>query len=275
MTTPANLRPDAFAGAAVAYARYRPPYPPQLLRALLDQAGVAPGGALLDLACGPGRVALDLAGAFETVWAIDLEPEMIEVGRLAAVERNVENVQWSTGRAEDLAAPPGAFDLITIGEAFHRLDQRLIAQKALGWLRPGGCLATLGGDGVLAGQEPWQLTVAEVAHRWMARAFPEGWADAGPGAEVGPEAQERVLREAGFADVARRTFREPHGWTFAEVVGYLRSTSVCSNKALGDDFAAFEAELKSALLALAPSLTFAETMTWGFTLARKGGRSPR
>jgi len=34
---------------------------------------------LLDLACGPGRVTLDLAGSFEHVNAIDLEAEMIEV----------------------------------------------------------------------------------------------------------------------------------------------------------------------------------------------------
>lgn len=236
---------------------------------MLKRAKIEGHGALLDLACGPGRVALDLAAAFSSVWAIDLEPEMIDVGKLEAARRGIDNVTWSVGRAEDLAAPPGGFDLITIGEAFHRLDQSLIAQKAMTWLRAGGCLATLGGVGILDGHEPWQMTVADVAHRWMARAFPDGWGIALTGAKVGPGSQERVLRGAGFIEVTERSFRVPRDWTFDEIVGYLQSTSVCSRKALGDDFEAFEAELRTALRDQAPSLTFHEAQSFGYTLARK------
>jgi ubiquinone/menaquinone biosynthesis C-methylase UbiE len=267
MTEPPNLRPDAFAGTAAAYARFRPPYPTTLLQDLLARAGVAPHGLLLDLACGPGRVALDLAAAFESVWAIDLEPEMVAVGQQAAAHRGIDNVSWFVGRAEDLAAPAGAFDLITIGEAFHRLDQSLVARQALGWLKPGGCLAMLGAEGILDGREAWQVTVAEVARRWMARAFPGGWAVARPGAEVGPGSQARVLQAAGFIEVTQHTFEEPRDWSFAEIIGYLESTSVCSRKALGGDFEAFEAELRSALPAESP--TFHETSSWGYTLGRR------
>src|SRR5262245_44082685 len=81
---PVNLRPDAFAGAAEAYARYRPPYPRQMLDALLAEAGLGGGGVLLDLATGPGRIALDLAGNFDRVVAVDVEPEMIAVAASAA-----------------------------------------------------------------------------------------------------------------------------------------------------------------------------------------------
>ncbi len=269
MSTPPNLLPDAFAGAAAAYARYRPPYPKALLGDLMARAVVAPRGALLDLACGPGRVALDLAASFETVWAVDLEPEMVEVGRQEAARRGVGNITWIVGRAEDLSAPSSAFDLITIGEAFHRLDQALVAQKSLGWLKPGGGLATLGSEGMLAGRGAWQATVAQVARRWTARAFPGGWAIAGPGAQVGPGAYERLLRGAGFIEVESRSFEEPRDWTFEEIMGYLQSTSVCSRKALGGDFEAFEAELRVALLEHAQSLTFHETLSWGYTLGRK------
>lgn len=267
MTEPPNLLPGAFAGTAAAYARFRPPYPTTLLGDLLARAGVAPRARLLDLACGPGRVALDLAASFESVWAIDLEPEMVAVGQQQAARRGVENVTWFVGRAEDLAAPTGAFDLITIGEAFHRLDQAVVAQAALGWLKPGGCLATLGSEGILAGLEAWQVAVAEVAQRWMARAFPGGWAVARPGAEVGPGSQARVLRAAGFIDVTEQTFHQPRDWSFAEIIGYLESTSVCSRKALGSDFEAFAAELRSALAA-GPT-PFHETLSWGYTLGRK------
>jgi SAM-dependent methyltransferase len=268
MNTPANLRPEAFAGTAAAYLRYRPPYPRVLLDDLLYRAAPPAGGALLDMACGPGRVALDLAGSFATVVAVDLEPEMIEVGQAEAARRGVGGVTWRVGRAEDLDLAPGSIDLITIGEAFHRLDQPLIARKAQAWLRPGGCLATLGTEGLLDGREPWQQTVAAVARHWMNRAFPAGWAPGRPGAELGPGAAERVLRAANFAEVASCSFQAPHSWSFEAIVGYLKSTSVCSQNALGDDFPAFEADLRAALDPLAAHL-FQEDLRCGYTLGRK------
>ncbi len=265
MDTPPNLRPEAFAGTAAAYLRYRPAYPKALLDDLLARTGARTGRALLDLACGPGRVVLDLATAFDAVWAIDLEPEMIEVGKCEAARRGIDHVNWLVGRAEDLELAPSSLDLITIGEAFHRLDQPLIAQKALAWLRPGGALATLGAEGVLAGREPWQKTAAAVARR----AFPAGWAEARPGADTGPGAEERALRAAGFVEVESRTFLEPRDWSFEEILGYLKSTSVCSENALGSGFAAFQTELEAALAKEHGAGPFNEDLHCGYTIARK------
>src|SRR5512144_2037025 len=155
---PINLRPDAFSGTADAYARFRPPYPPILLDDLLERAAVGTG-VLVDLATGPGRIALDLAARFARVVAIDLEPDMIEVGRRRAAERGIANVEWHVGRAEDLDVAPSSVDLVTIGEAFHRLEQSVIAAKAFGWLRPGGCLATLGTEGRFSGDAEWHVRI--------------------------------------------------------------------------------------------------------------------
>ena len=115
---------DAFAGTATYYVRYRVPYPAGLLQDLLARAGLTGAGRLLDLACGPGRIALALAASFRDVWAIDREAEMIEVGQHEATQRGVHNITWMVGKAEDLQAPPASCALITIGEAFHRLDQQ-------------------------------------------------------------------------------------------------------------------------------------------------------
>ena len=90
MSDPRNVRSDAFVGTAEAYARWRPPYPVAMLDELLREAGIGPGARLLDLATGPGRIALALADRFAEVWALDLEPEMIAVGarrRRAARDR--------------------------------------------------------------------------------------------------------------------------------------------------------------------------------------------
>src|SRR5919108_2152765 len=117
-----NFPVDAFAGTASYYLRYRVPYPEALLRDLVERAGITGQGRLLDLACGPGRVALALVASFQEIWAIDLEPEMIAVGQHEATQRGVHHITWMVGKAEDVQAPPASFALITIGEAFHRLD---------------------------------------------------------------------------------------------------------------------------------------------------------
>ena len=54
---PFNLRADAYAGTADAYVRFRVPYPPALLERVRRRARLSGAGRLLDLGCGPGRVA--------------------------------------------------------------------------------------------------------------------------------------------------------------------------------------------------------------------------
>ena len=264
----ANLSPAAFAGVAEDYARYRPPYPHALLEDLLRRSPAR--AMLLDLACGPGRVALQCAPLFEEVWALDSEPEMLAVGQALATERGISNISWLVGRAEELEAPGSSFDLITIGEAFHRLDQSVVLKCALRWLRPDGWLAVLGSDGILQGTQPWQRRVGELARDWTRDVFPDGWATGRPGAAVGPGAQAQAMHEAGFCEVSSQTFRLPWEWTVENVLGYLRSTSVCSPAVLGDRHPAFEAAVKSALLELHPDGAFPETLEFGYTVGRRG-----
>lgn len=267
MDLPANLRPGAFIGTAEVYAKYRPPYPRRLLNDLLEHAGGA-RALLVDLATGPGRVALDLADAFDHVIAIDLEPEMIDLARRRATERGIENIEWQVARAEDVALAPGIVDLVTIGEAFHRLDQAHVARLALGWLRPGGCLATMGANERFTGDQPWERTLSAVCDRWMDRAFPEGWGLVMPGQAPGPEAREQVLRDAGFSMVEVHEFDVPLELAFEDIIGHLESTSTCSRRALKGGFDEFAADLRAAI---DPDGTgrFVETMRWGYTLARK------
>jgi ubiquinone/menaquinone biosynthesis C-methylase UbiE len=68
---------------------------------------------------------------------------MIAVGQHEATQRSVHNITWMVGKAEDLEAPPASCALITIGAAFHRLDQQRVAQHTLQWLQPGCCVAML------------------------------------------------------------------------------------------------------------------------------------
>jgi SAM-dependent methyltransferase len=260
---------DAFAGTAGYYVRYRVPYPKRLLRDLVDRSGVTGGGRLLDLACGPGRLAFDLASSFREVWAIDLEPEMIETARKEDVRRGAGNIRWMVGRAESLEAPAASFELITAGEAFHRLDQRIVAEQALKWLRPGCHLATLGCYTVLSGAEPWQRIVVDAVRRWTSGTSQLGGDSGARNPGSGPDHNERVLREHGFVDVASHSFVEPHEWTLEAIIGYLYSTSVCSRNRLGNGAAGFEADLRAELLSFDPGGVFRESTSWGYTIGRR------
>jgi SAM-dependent methyltransferase len=265
---PGNFRPGVYAGTAEAYARYRPPYPPDLLADLIGRVRHGADTTLVDLATGPGRVALDLAPWFERVSAVDLEPDMIAVARARAAARGLGNVAFRVARAEDLDMPSASVDLVTIGEAFHRLDQRVVAGNALRWLRPGGALATLGAHGQFLGESAWEAALREVRLRWVDRAFPDGWATSLPGAAEGPAAREALLREVGFVDIEVHPLDQSVHWTFDVIVGYLASSSVCSRKALGHDFDAWVEDLRGALRA-SSGTTFEETIHWDYMLARK------
>ena len=226
-------------------------------------------GRLLDLASGPGRVALAISSSFRDVWAVDREPEMIEVGKAEAMRRGVSNVTWTLGRAEDLQGPADSFELITIGEAFHRLDQRLVAERSLRWLKQGSCLAVIGCSDILSGREAWQRVAVSVAERWTRHAFPAGWAYSSAGAKRGTNNVIQVLTAAAFENIASYTFVEHYDWTVDSIIGYLHSTSVCSRRILADNLASFESELRSELQALNPTGIFHEQIRFGYTLGRK------
>lgn len=258
----------------MAYSQYRPPYPGVLIDDLRRRAGITGKGRLLDLACGPGRVALPLATHFREVWAVDREPEMIEVGRARAEQMGLSNIRWMVGRAEDVEAMPGAFELVTIGEAFHRLDQPVVADRTMEWLAPGRCLATLGCFSLMAGQEPWHDVLRAAVRPWKDRgaAARSTSIHASPQTR-GAEHERAVFTGHGFEHVGTFDFPHSHVWTLDSILGNLRSTARFSSRALGDGAGRFDAEVRDALLAFDSGGRYPEALRFGYSLFRTP-RSP-
>ncbi|HZR81733.1 MAG TPA: class I SAM-dependent methyltransferase [Candidatus Binatia bacterium] len=252
-----------FAGTAIDYARYRPPYPDAFLADLRARAETSGRGSLLDLACGPGRVAIPMAPHFSSVLAVDVEPDMIAVGEAEARRRGAGNISWLVERAESLALPPRSIELITIGEAFHRLDAERMIELMPRWLRPRGSVATLGADPVWRGSEEWKRAVVDVVNRWTGQAL--GNPNEGPGG--GPVDE---LRAAGL-EVEEREWVFDWIWTCDSIVGFMFATSIASRRLLGDQATAFEADLRRALLECEPSGRFPCRQKFSFTVGRKLG----
>ena len=90
-------------------------------------AGATAGGTVVDYGCGPGYFTLAAArrvGAGGTVYAVDLEPRMVELVRRRAAEAGLANVAAvaSDGTRADL--PDGIADYIICVQIMHYADGR-------------------------------------------------------------------------------------------------------------------------------------------------------
>jgi len=242
-----EFRADLFEGTAERYDRFRIGYPRPLLDDLVRRAAVSGRGRLMDLACGTGQVAFELADSFAEVWAVDLEPDMIRLVREKVLAAGARHVSPMVSSAEDLVAPRRAFELVTVGNAFHRLNRESVAASTYGWLQAGGCLALLWADAPWAGKQDWQKALFQTLQRWMATAgatdrVPARWERA---REQRPDAM--MLAQTGFEHLGAFHFPTEHRWSVDDLTGFVYSTSFLPRHTLGMSVAAFEADIHTAL----------------------------
>jgi SAM-dependent methyltransferase len=263
-----EFRADLYRGTAPFYDAFRIPYPQDLLDDLRVRAQVTGAGRLLDLACGTGQIAFGLGRNFAEVWAVDQEPESIALGRAKALGLGIANIRWIAGRAEDVAAD-GYFELVAIGNAFHRLQRQIVAESAFRWLAPGGHLALLWSDGPWTGPAAWQRALAETASYWTIQAESADRVPAGPGQAIADAPHPAVLAAAGFTIAGAFEFTAPYEWTVQKLTGFMYSTSILSRAALGRHAQAFERDLRDRLTAAQPDEVFHEEINFGYDLARR------
>lgn len=85
-----------------------------------------PGPRVLDVACGTGALALDLAAAGRTVVGVDLSDRQIAFARSRAAESGAENVAFEVADATTLEAPEeGPFDHAVVVLALHEMPQEV------------------------------------------------------------------------------------------------------------------------------------------------------
>jgi SAM-dependent methyltransferase len=270
MSDEASFAPDLYRGTAAYYDEFRLPYPTTLISDLTCRAAPSGRGRLLDLACGTGQLAFALRDRFAEVWAVDQEPDMVEVvaAKAAAVggagALDLGRIRAVVSSAEDLDVPAGYFELIVIGNAFHRLRRDVVARLA-----PDGFLAVCWSSGTQAGPLDWQRAFGDLLQRWIAMSdsggrVPAGWDLA---RKERPDAE--VLSAAGFELASRFEFSVEHRWTLPELAGFARSLSVLPAAVLAGQAAAFDAELLAVLGPYASDGVLTETVSFAYELARK------
>ena len=126
-------------------ARYYParaPYSAELRPRLSAELGWDGTGRLLDVGCGPGIVARELAPSFAEVIGLDPEEEMLAEAR--AITRATPRIRWVRGRAEDLPSLAlGRFAAVTLAQSFHWTDRAAVAEVVYESLIPGGAMVLI------------------------------------------------------------------------------------------------------------------------------------
>jgi len=267
-----RYRKDLYRGTAGYYDRFRPPYPASLLDDLRARVPVLGDGRLLDLACGTGQIACALARDVAEVWAVDLEAESVEFAERKARRAGVTNIRWIAAAAEAVALE-GAFDLVTIGNAFHRLHRDAVATRVTAHLPDGGCVALLWGGTPWRGDRSWQRVLDDTLEQWTDAVgardrVPDGWE-----AAMDRDPHERVLARAGLVYEGRFEFAVDERWSVESLSGFVYSTSVLNRTVLEHRSAEFEDDLRRRLLACCPDGVFEQHLTFAYELARRGPRS--
>jgi ubiquinone/menaquinone biosynthesis C-methylase UbiE len=178
----------------------------EFVETLLDAAAVRPGAATLDICCGPGIVTLAAARRGAVASGLDFSPAM-----LREASAGNPDLRFHQGDAEAIPLATGSFDAVVSNCGIHHVPrpERAVAE-ALRLLRPGGRFAFTA----------WALPAQNIAWKLLFDAIRRhGDIDAAnsppSGGGLGTEdAVERLLAEAGFADVRAETVRRE--WRLAQ-----------------------------------------------------------
>ena len=112
---------------------------------MLGELGVTAASTVVDYGCGPGLFALAaarLVGPGGTVYAVDLEPRMVELARRRAAEAGLANLRAVPSDGVRAALPDGVADFILCVQIMHyhakRTDRVAVARDLRRLLRPEG-----------------------------------------------------------------------------------------------------------------------------------------
>jgi SAM-dependent methyltransferase len=206
MTTPTAPTEKTFSSytpsQGEAYAQTRPGYSPTLYKTILDQH-TSTGGhltTLLDVGCGPGTTAFQLASNFTHVIGLDPSEGMITTARSLIpsslptnpnpktkieTETKTKTIRFEISTAEDLGShldPPvedESVDLITASTAAHWFNMSLFWPACARVLKPGGSVAiwSSGGVGIhpdVPNSEEMQKSMDAINERELAPFFERG-----------------------------------------------------------------------------------------------------
>ncbi len=211
----------------------RPPYPDETYRILLNLLGES-RGRVLDVGCGPGKIARGLVGQVESVDAVDFSQEMIRVGK-SLINGDHPNLRWINGAVEEVQLYP-PYDMITAGASIHWMEWDVVLPKFKEVLTTNGYLVIIDGDRPIG--SPWQDAELSLIHKYSTNRHHER-IDL-----IRELVNRRHLHLIGDKETTRVSFSQP----LTDYVQSFHSRESMSKEHMGEEnVKAFDAELSHVL----------------------------
>ncbi|GGU44778.1 class I SAM-dependent methyltransferase [Streptomyces violascens] len=257
-----------FASCGKPYVEFRRRHDTAVIDYLTHQCP-SPTARILDLGCGPGTLALDLAERGMHITGVDASQEMLDEGRTWAEQRGVsEAVEWRRADATTVGQHDrlGTFDGAVIADAFHWLDRQQVLTALDKVVRPGGFVAVVGYRAPETQREWWHPLLVKLREKHLGAADLAGPSTPYIRPQVGHEA---MVRASPFNRVSVLRADYQREYTLDELVGLQRTFAYSSAATLGERQEAFEADLRSTLSAVQPSGLFATTLQAAVIVGRR------
>lgn len=114
-------------------------------KTLLRELDVRPGQVVCDMGCGNGFYTIELArrvGPTGKVYAVDIQPEMLELLKQRARQLKLRNIVAVVGSPDNPRLPQEAFDLVLLVDVYHELSHPEEMLRAIRRsLKPSGRIA--------------------------------------------------------------------------------------------------------------------------------------
>jgi ubiquinone/menaquinone biosynthesis C-methylase UbiE len=196
------------------------------------------------------------------VVALDPDPGMLAEARRTALAAGVSNIEWREAGSREVGLVPGPIKLVLMGQSFHWMDRDQVLRDLYGLVEDGGGIAMIA-PGERRPQESWEAEAARVVRRYMGE---QPWH---PHRNREPR-HEPALQRSRFAITEYVEFPSVLTRDIASIIGCLYSNSSSTRRLLDGREAAFEADIREAMLRLNPSGVFHETVETGVLIASRG-----
>ena len=120
------------------YVRYRPGYPPEVLELLCAECGLQPSHVVADIASGTGAFTRLLLENGNSVFAVEPNVEMREMGIQQLESLGSNRLVSVAGTAEKTMLRSASVDFVTAAQAAHWFDLPRARAEFARILRPGG-----------------------------------------------------------------------------------------------------------------------------------------
>ncbi len=139
----------------------RPPYPDETYRILLSLLGES-RGRVLDVGCGPGKIARGLVKHIEGVDAVDFSQEMIRIGK-TLINGDHPNLRWINGPVEEVQLYP-PYSMVTAGASIHWMEWDVVFLRFKEVLTTDGYLVIIDEDRPI--EAPWHDAELSLIHKY-------------------------------------------------------------------------------------------------------------